>query len=170
MEAKLVLAGVGGQGIVLLTRIVGGVLTRRGHRVISTETHGMAARGGSVVSFMKVGDFKGPMLLHNEADIGVLLHPDEAERVRLFCKKDALVVGYNLPLSGVDLKGAMEAEGIDPRRANMAVAGFLLAMFQVPVDEVEGFLKEIKKATQANLAAVELGYKEAQDAHVSATA
>ncbi len=168
MDVKLVFAGAGGQGIVLLTRLLGTVLTEKGFNVISTETHGMATRGGSVVSFMKVGNYHCPLILPKTADIGVLLHPDESDKIEAYCREDALVVGYNLPVEGIDVKGLMEKEGLFPRVANMVVAGLLLRLLGAELEDGLKFLKSLGKDKDYNVKALTIGYQEAKDGYVSA--
>ncbi len=52
---ELVLCGRGGQGIVFLTRQIGQIATAKGLNVVSSETHGMAVRGGSINSHLRIG-------------------------------------------------------------------------------------------------------------------
>ena len=54
---QMILCGRGGQGIVFLTRLLGDIATQKSLNVISSETHGMAVRGGSVNSHLKIGPF-----------------------------------------------------------------------------------------------------------------
>ena len=56
METKsIMIVGVGGQGTLLTSRILGGVITDAGYDVKLSEVHGMAQRGGSVVTFVRYG-------------------------------------------------------------------------------------------------------------------
>jgi indolepyruvate ferredoxin oxidoreductase beta subunit len=68
MEFKLVVAGVGGQGILFATRLLEDAALAMGLPVIGAETHGMAQRGGSVLSHFKVGPFRSPMVRRGTAD------------------------------------------------------------------------------------------------------
>ena len=57
METKnIMIVGVGGQGTLLTSRVLGGIMTRAGYDVKLSEVHGMAQRGGSVVTFVRYGE------------------------------------------------------------------------------------------------------------------
>ena len=57
METKnIMIVGVGGQGTLLTSRILGGIMLKGGYDVKLSEVHGMAQRGGSVVTFVRYGD------------------------------------------------------------------------------------------------------------------
>ncbi|BAT71876.1 indolepyruvate ferredoxin oxidoreductase, beta subunit [Thermosulfidibacter takaii ABI70S6] len=169
MDAKLVFAGTGGQGIVFLTRLIGGLLTKKGLHVISTENHGMATRGGSVTAFMKIGNFHSPLMLYHDADIGVVLHPDEFPKVELYCKPDALIIGYGIENKGLDVKPLIERHGFHPRAANMIIAGIILGLFNIISKEAIEYLSSLKKDSEENIKALKMGFEEAKNAHVSTT-
>lgn len=75
-----ILCGRGGQGIVTLNHLLGSLAARLGHRVISAETHGMAMRGGSVATFLKIGPFESPSIALGSADF--VLSTDAGEALR----------------------------------------------------------------------------------------
>ena len=173
MDTKIVFCGVGGQGIILLTRFIGEVLTKSGFKVISTESHGMATRGGSVISFMKIGNFKSPLIKASDADIAVVLHPDELDRALFYAKKDALLIGSNLKKQNlgvkvVELSKIMENAGINKKFSNMVCAGILLNIFNVNIEDAIKSLEETGKAYPENIKALKIGY--AEGIHVPATA
>ncbi len=171
MNKRIVFTGIGGQGIVLLTRLIGEVLTEKGFKVISTETHGMATRGGSVISFMKIGNFKSPLLLSKEADIAVVLHPDEFERALFYLKKDGKIIGYKVPnklVETLDINYIMKEKQIPFKSANMVAAGVLFKMLNIDIEDAIAILKRNKKATNENVAALKAGYIW-EERHVSAT-
>ena len=56
MSVNVVLCGVGGQGTVLASKIMAKAAMNKGYKVMSAETIGMAQRGGSVFSFLRIGD------------------------------------------------------------------------------------------------------------------
>ncbi len=170
MDHKLVFAGVGGQGIVLATRLIGTALTLKGIPVISTENHGMATRGGSVLAFMKVGNYNSPLILYEEADIAVILHPDEYQNAAVYTNPDTFVVGYNTPKSTVDIKETMERCSVHPRRANVVAAGLVLKHMGIDEETALSALSILNKASQENIKAIKVAYREVSHAHVSATA
>lgn len=60
MNMQIAITGRGGQGVLFLTRILSECALEMGLEAIASETHGMAMRGGSVISTLKVGAFRGP--------------------------------------------------------------------------------------------------------------
>lgn len=82
MKVGIVYAGVGGQGVLTASSIVGKAALLSGLNVVMSEVHGMAQRGGIVVTEMKIGrEVKSPLLGSGEADIVVGFEPVEAYRI-----------------------------------------------------------------------------------------
>lgn len=73
MKQQIIVSGIGGQGVLFLTRVIAQVAVDRGLPVLTAETHGMAQRGGTVLSTIKVGDFASPLIRTGQADLGLLL-------------------------------------------------------------------------------------------------
>lgn len=73
MKQQIIVSGIGGQGVLFLTRVIAQVAVDREIPVLTSETHGMAQRGGTVLSTIKVGDFAGPLIRSGQADLGLLL-------------------------------------------------------------------------------------------------
>ena len=71
METKnIMIVGVGGQGTLLTSRILGGVMENAGYKVKVSEVHGMAQRGGSVVTFVRYGESVAePRVEEGQADV-----------------------------------------------------------------------------------------------------
>ena len=65
---QLIISGVGGQGILFVTRLLAETAIALGFPVLTSETHGMAQRGGIVISHLKVGDFTSPLVRPGQAD------------------------------------------------------------------------------------------------------
>ncbi len=76
MKQQIIVSGMGGQGALFLTRIIAQAGIEMGLETLTSETHGMAQRGGSVISTIKVGKFKSPLIRSRQADVGIFLHPD----------------------------------------------------------------------------------------------
>ena len=75
MTKNIMIVGVGGQGTLLTSRILGGIATAGGYDVKLSEVHGMAQRGGSVVTFVRYGDqVAEPIVEEGQAD--VLIFPN----------------------------------------------------------------------------------------------
>jgi indolepyruvate ferredoxin oxidoreductase beta subunit len=77
---QAVVAGVGGQGVLFVTRMLAGAVAGDADQVLISEVHGMAQRGGSVLSHLKVGAFVGPLVAKGRADLLLSLDPGEAIR------------------------------------------------------------------------------------------
>src|SRR4030042_1474483 len=75
VKQQLIVSGLGGQGALPLTRLLAEAAMALGLPVITSETHGMAQRGGTVISMVKVGPFRGPLIPAGEADVGLFLDP-----------------------------------------------------------------------------------------------
>jgi len=61
MNIQMIISGVGGQGVLLVTRIFAAFALREGYPLIGSEDHGMSQRGGSVMTHLKIGDFNSPL-------------------------------------------------------------------------------------------------------------
>ena len=78
---NIVISGVGGQGILKLSKIIGESALFEGKNVVMSEVHGMAQRGGVVISEMRIGDVNSPLVEEGDADLIIALEPSEAFRV-----------------------------------------------------------------------------------------
>jgi indolepyruvate ferredoxin oxidoreductase beta subunit len=90
---SIVFSGVGGQGVILASDLLSEVALAHGMDVKKAEVHGMAQRGGSVISYVKFGDkIYSPIVEKNTADILCSFEPLEAIRYIDFLKQDGYVV------------------------------------------------------------------------------
>ncbi|HBY72687.1 MAG TPA: indolepyruvate oxidoreductase subunit beta [Lachnospiraceae bacterium] len=94
METKnIMIVGVGGQGTLLTSRILGGLTLRAGYDVKLSEVHGMAQRGGSVVTFVRYGEkVAEPIVEEGQADVIIAFERLEAARYAHFLKKGGAMV------------------------------------------------------------------------------
>ena len=93
MTQNIMIVGVGGQGTLLTSRILGKLATRAGYDVKLSEVHGMAQRGGSVVTFVRYGDnVAEPIVEEGQADVLIAFERLEALRYIHFLKKDGSVI------------------------------------------------------------------------------
>ena len=94
MAAKnIMIVGVGGQGTLLTSRILGGLAIAGGYDVKLSEVHGMAQRGGSVVTFVRYGDkVAEPIVEQGQADVIIAFERLEALRYAHFLKKDGALI------------------------------------------------------------------------------
>ena len=78
---SMMIVGVGGQGTLLASRVMGDVLLSSGYDVKLSEVHGMSQRGGSVVTYVRYGDrVYSPIVEEGEADLILAFEPLEAAR------------------------------------------------------------------------------------------
>ena len=94
METKnIMIVGVGGQGTLLTSRILGGIAMQAGYDVKLSEVHGMAQRGGSVVTFVRYGESVAePIVEEGCADVIIAFERLEAKRYAHFLKKDGVMI------------------------------------------------------------------------------
>lgn len=94
METKnIMIVGVGGQGTLLTSRILGGIMLGAGYDVKLSEVHGMAQRGGSVVTFVRYGEkVAEPIVEEGQADVLIAFERLEAMRYVQFLKPDGVLI------------------------------------------------------------------------------
>ncbi|GHU80190.1 pyruvate:ferredoxin (flavodoxin) oxidoreductase [Spirochaetia bacterium] len=99
MILNCLITGVGGQGTVLMSRLIGGAAIKAGLEVRGAETIGMAQRGGSVVSHLRMGEgangIHSPLIAPAEADIIIAFEPAEAVRVLPFLAPSGSMIVLN---------------------------------------------------------------------------
>lgn len=93
---NILIAGVGGQGTVLAAKLLATAATNKGWQVRTAETIGMAQRGGSVVSHVRMGDggeeVLAPLITEGTADLIIGFEPGEAARALPYLARDGLIV------------------------------------------------------------------------------
>lgn len=94
MDTKnIMIVGVGGQGSLLASKLLGKVLLDKGYDVKVSEVHGMSQRGGSVVTYVRFGDkVYSPIIDEGECDFLVSFEKLEAARYVSFMKKGGVIV------------------------------------------------------------------------------
>ena len=89
MSKSVILCGVGGQGTVLASKLISYAAMAKGEEVRSAETIGMAQRGGSVTSHVRIGEGAfSPLIPKGKADVMIAFEPAEAVRNLSYLKKD----------------------------------------------------------------------------------
>ena len=90
---NIMIVGVGGQGTLLASRILGKVAIKEGYDVKVSEVHGMSQRGGSVVTYVKYGDkVYSPIIDRGEADLILAFEMLEAMRALPYLKKGGKMI------------------------------------------------------------------------------
>lgn len=116
---NVVIAGLGGQGVLKASDVLSDALLRAGHDVKKSEVHGMAQRGGSVQSDVRFGErVYSPMVMPGEAHYLVVFATDQVEAHRHLLRPDGVLITPEL----------IEAEALPSRRSlNVALIGALSA-------------------------------------------
>jgi indolepyruvate ferredoxin oxidoreductase beta subunit len=97
-ECDLVVVGVGGQGVILISNVIGKAALKAGQPIRAAETHGMAQRGGSVISHIRLGCEFGPLVPAGGADILLALEPAEALRYGRYLSEDGIALVNTNPV------------------------------------------------------------------------
>lgn len=176
---KLILAGVGGQGILFATRIFSETALALGYDVLGSETHGMSQRGGSVISHLKIGPYQSPLIRQGTADVLISFDEDEAYRTLPFLKPGGLcVVNSSRPdFWDAAVKAYLDKNGIaahtfpadkiamelgSPRSANLALIGYVVSRSETTFgyDAIKATVERISPSRykEVNLGALEAGY------------
>jgi indolepyruvate ferredoxin oxidoreductase beta subunit len=91
-KCDIVIVGVGGQGVILISDVLGRAAVKAGMRVRGAETHGMAQRGGSVINHTRLGCRFSPMVPTGGADVLLALEPAEALRFGHYLSSDGVAL------------------------------------------------------------------------------
>lgn len=159
---QLIISGVGGQGILFITRLLAETAIAKGLPVLTSETHGMAQRGGIVISHLKVGEFTSPLVRPGQADGLLALKTETVELHRHFLKDDAWIVANATSLAVVEAVhpiATIDADTIalglgNPQAVNLIVLGRALAgpkRLFCTAGEVEGTIRRKLAAKPALL-------------------
>ncbi|MDD1723087.1 MAG: indolepyruvate oxidoreductase subunit beta [Methanothrix sp.] len=97
-ECDLVIVGVGGQGVILISDVVGRAAVLAGKSVCGAETHGMAQRGGSVINHTRIGCSFSPLVALGGADVLLALEPGEALRFARYLSPEGLALVNTRPV------------------------------------------------------------------------
>ena len=110
MTKNVRIVGVGGQGTLLASRILGNTVINEGYDVKVSEVHGMSQRGGSVVTYVKYGDkVYSPIIDRGEADIILAFETLEAYRALPYLKKGGKMIINNQKMNPMPvITGAAE--------------------------------------------------------------
>ena len=180
MNRNYVLAGVGGQGILFITRILHDAVLKEGHHVLVSETHGMAQRGGSVVSHLRVGTMQSPLVRAGTADGLLVFEAGELLNTAAFLKPGgaAAVNGPDLAPMPPQLSEYMKQlpaelhlldasrralEAGAPLTANMILLGFSIKRLALPFsyENIKATVKKLSREPyrEQNVEALATGYE-----------
>jgi indolepyruvate ferredoxin oxidoreductase beta subunit len=163
MKQQIVVSGLGGQGVLFLTRVIAEAALRRGAAVLTAETHGMAQRGGSVLSTIKIGAFHSPLIPGGAADVGLFLAAENLPVHGPLLRPDgALLVSTGEAGAYRTVDAAAVARGLGaPVLANLVLLGAAVAagLLCVSGAELEATIRALSppKLIEANLEAFHRG-------------
>ncbi|MDO8723257.1 MAG: 2-oxoacid:acceptor oxidoreductase family protein [Syntrophales bacterium] len=152
MKQQIVVSGIGGQGVVFVTRILAEAAIEKGMEVLTSETHGMAIRGGTVISHVKVGLFTSPLIRTGQADIGLFLFSENLDVHQGFMKPGGKIY--------MNAQKGKNGDVIDATRlareqgalviANLILLGFAVRQgaFFCDAETIEAVLRMISPAKQ----------------------
>ncbi|MBQ1850690.1 MAG: indolepyruvate oxidoreductase subunit beta [Lachnospiraceae bacterium] len=101
MSKSIILCGVGGQGTILASRLIASAAMKKNLPIKTAETIGMAQRGGSVFSHLRIGEADTPLIAKGQADLIIAFEPGEAVRQLPFLRKGGAVVVSSRPVMPV---------------------------------------------------------------------
>ena len=177
---NIVLSGLGGQGILFMTKILAQTALNIGFNVMGAETHGMAQRGGSVVSHLRLGEVKSSLVRTGTAHFLLSLEENEGYRNLPFLSQGAkMYVNTNSKhFPREEAKGLLDKRKIiyrsipagtiaqdlgAPRSSNLALLGYFSAFDEGPIGykDIKTTIDTIspKKFKDINLKVFDAGYK-----------
>ena len=186
MTTSVMIVGVGGQGSLLASKLLGRLLMDEGYDVKVSEVHGMSQRGGSVVTYVRFGEkVYSPIVAEGEADFIISFEKLEAARYAKFLKKDGTIVvntqeidpmpviigaaeypekleenlRANADTTAVDALSLAKDAG-NPKAVNVVLIGVMAKNWDIPYEVWTDTIKKTvpEKFLEINLKAFELGY------------
>ena len=138
---NIIFCGLGGQGILFMTKVLAQTAMSQGFTVLGAETHGMAQRGGSVISHLRLGDVESSLVSRGKAHFLLALEENESYRSLPFLSKGGglFVNSNNSSFPREEVKKYLETKEIQyhhtaasdvamsleaPKSSNLALLGF----------------------------------------------
>jgi indolepyruvate ferredoxin oxidoreductase beta subunit len=189
MNIQMIISGVGGQGVLLVTRVFAAFALREGYPLIGSEDHGMSQRGGSVMTHLKIGNFDSPLVKKGSADLLLSLEKNEAYKTLHYLKpsldgRDGGLCFINDPdpnYMNQEIKTYLKGKGIETyvfgadqlardtgsvQSANIALIGFASAhpRFPFPHDKLREAIEQVtaQKFREVSLKIFKKGFSEGQ--------
>lgn len=188
MKKDIILAGVGGQGILSIATVIGEAALNEGLFLKQAEVHGMSQRGGDVQSNLRLSSdpIHSDLIEKGGADLIISLEPMEALRYVSYLKPDGWIVTSSVPFVNVpnypeienvlervkaiknhvllDVETLAKAAGAPSQAANMVLLGAAIPMLGIDHDKMIAgvervFARKGEEIVNKNVAAVEAGYE-----------
>ena len=187
MHIQMIISGVGGQGVLLLTRVFSEVALKEGYPIIGSEDHGMSQRGGSVITHLKIGDFDSPLVKKGNADVLLSLEKNEAYKALHYVKPSTndqegglcFINAQDPNYMNREIKSYLKEKGIETyvfgadqlaremgsiQSANIALIGFATAhpRFPFPHNKLKDAIEQVtpQKFREVSLKIFEKGFLE----------
>lgn len=181
---NIVLCGLGGQGILFMTKILSHTAMAKGFKTLGAETHGMAQRGGSVISHLRLGDAESSLVRSGTAHFLLALDEYEAYRNLSFLSNGAGMYvnsdSDNFPLE--EVKTFLDQKGVNyqsfpagktamelgaPLSSNLALLGYFSTAHGIPLKnkEMRDTIEKISpdRFRKINLTIFDSGYQKGLD-------
>jgi indolepyruvate ferredoxin oxidoreductase beta subunit len=185
MNVQMIISGVGGQGVLLVTRVFSAIALQEGYPLIGSEDHGMSQRGGSVMTHLKIGNFDSPLVKKGSADILLSLEKSEAYKTLHYLRpsangRDGGLCFINAPdpdYMNQEIKSYLKENGIDAyvfgadqlaremgsiQSANIALIAFATAhpRFPFPDEKIRDAIERVtpEKFREVSLKIFEKGF------------
>ena len=190
MKKDIILAGVGGQGILSIATVIGRVAVTNGMYLKQAEVHGMSQRGGDVQSHLRISTepIASDLIPEGKADMIISVEPMESLRYLPMLHEGGWVITNTEPFKNVpnypadaDLEAALKkvknivafnadalAKEIKaPRSANMVILGAATAQLGLPYEEFEKAVRAIfankgEEIVETNIKALAIGREQAK--------
>ncbi|OGP68620.1 MAG: hypothetical protein A2169_15540 [Deltaproteobacteria bacterium RBG_13_47_9] len=168
MNIQMIISGVGGQGVLLVTRIFVAFALREEYPLIGSEDHGMSQRGGSVMTHLKIGNFDSPLVQKGRANILLSLEKNEAYKTLCYLKPSSngrdgglcFINASDRHDMNPEIKTTLKEKGIDTyvfgadqlaremgsiQSANIALIGFATAhpRFPFPHNKLKDAIEQV---------------------------
>ncbi len=142
MKYDIILAGVGGQGVLSIAAIIGAAAVQGGLRIKQAEVHGMSQRGGDVQSHLRLSDqpIHSDLIPRGTAQMILSMEPMEALRYAPFLAPDGVIVAERAPLINVPNYPPLEQ-----------VIAALEAFPRVRLIDAEGIARALRAARASNM-------------------
>ena len=142
MKQDIILAGVGGQGILSIATVIGSAALQQGLQLKQAEVHGMSQRGGDVQSNLRIssGPVHSDLIPRGAADLIISLEPMEALRYLPYLSEDGWIITSTAPFVNIPNYPDMEAV-----RAELGKLPRVIAI------DVESIAKEVQSPRSANM-------------------
>lgn len=192
MKVDIILAGVGGQGILTIASVIGAAAVNKGLYLKQAEVHGMSQRGGDVQSHLRLSDkpIHSDLIAKGGADIILSVEPMESLRYLPFLKKDGYVItntkSFNNivdyptekelsdEINKIENHVAIDADQIakdevgNTRAMNIVMLGAASPYLQMDIEHLEDAIKQLfgskgEKIVDTNIKALHIGRRYAEE-------